>query len=284
MAITRIQQAEIARLLGFPNLSPESSLQLQYPYFASQLALWQPYAMLLNRLSQAAPEDEVQYMGAESPLFGQFFTPATAAVTFSTPSGIATGVVIEANIGGTIVTYTTVAGDTPQSVASKIAAEIRLNPNIAQNFMPNPAGATLNLIYIAALGTDGNGVNLIVTSSDPSLLATFGVTAPAVFAFGATAGGSVPPGPQYTPTGTSETVFGYVPIIHQLEGDLVNARVNLDTLRADGAGGASWQPRQDELSVRYALLRHYRRELANRLSVPLDPEIIDQDRRSQRIV
>jgi hypothetical protein len=278
--ITTVQQAEIARILGFPNLSPMSSLQVHYPYFSSQLALWQPYAMLINRLSQAAPYDEVQYMGAESPLFGSFFTPSAAQLTASTPSAIATGVIAQVNVDGIVTLYTTIAGDTPISVIANIVTLMLENPALTTAFMVNPAGPIMGLYYIAALGTDGNGSNCIATSSDPSLTFAFGAAPPAQFAFGATAGGSVPPGPQFTPIGSTETVFGYVPIIHVLESDLVNARVNLDTLSAD-----VWHPRQDELDVRYALLRHYRKELADRLSVPLDPDITgNASRVTQRIV
>lgn len=278
--ITQVQQAEVARILGYPNLSPMSSLQVHYPYFSSQLAMWQPYAMLLNRLSQAAPYDEVQYMGAESPLFGQFFTPAAAQLQISTPNSIAAGVLVQFNLGGNVVSYTTQAGDTPNIVSAKLAAQIAATPAITASFMANATGPDLSAYYIATLGTDGNGQNCIATSSDPSLLLTFGGAAPSQYAFGATSGGSVPPGPQYTPIGTTETVFGYVPIIHTLESDFINARINLDTLKAE-----EWQPRQDELAVRYALLRQYRKELADRLSVPLDPDLVGNAQQiSQRIV
>lgn len=280
MAISQQQMAEIARILGFPNLSPMSSLQVQYPYFSSQLALWQPYAMLINRLSQAAPYDEVQYLGGESTLFGSFFTPSSAQLTASTPSAVATGVIAQLNVDGIVTPYTTVAGDTPTSVIAELATLMLENPALTSNFMVNPTGPIMGLYYIAALGTDGNGINCIATSSDPSLVFSFGAPVPAKFAFGATSGGAVPPGPQYTPIGSTETTFGYVPIIHVLESDLINSRVNLDTKKAD-----VWEPRQDELGVRYALLHHYRKELADRLSVPMDPDIAgNANRLTQRIV
>lgn len=277
--ITKTQIDEVARILGFPNLSPMSSLQLDYPYFSSQLALWQPYAMLLNRLSQASPSDEVQYFGAESPQFGSFYSAATLSLTMSTPSSIATGVSVYMNIAGVQEEYTTIAGDTPTTVIKAFESLINQDPNVNTVFLSNAVGLTLNLYYVQAIGTDGNGVQVMAVSNDPSLLLSFGGS-PAQFAGSATSAGTTPPGPQFTPIGSANVVFGYVPIIHILESDLVNARINLDTLQAD-----VWYPRQDELRVRYSLLWQYRKELANRLSVPIDPDIVGNDNRIvQRVV
>src|SRR5580704_7755536 len=278
MAISIVQMAEIGRILGYPNISPKNSLNLEYPTFASQFGMWQPYAVLINRLSGASAYNEVQYLGAESSLFGTFFTPAAIALTVSTPSSIVVGVTVNLNAGGTVLSYITRAGDTPASVAAALSALVAENATVAAIFMPNPTGATLNLYNISAIGTDGNGVTCIATSSDPSCTLSFGATE-AQMAYGQTSGGQVPPGPQFTPTGTTETVFGFVPIIHILESDLVNARQNLDTLSAD-----VWNPRQDELDVRYALLTEYKRQLANAISVPLDPDLVGNRRSSHRIV
>jgi hypothetical protein len=279
--ITKVQVDEVARILGFPNLSPMSSLSVDYPYFSSQLALWQPYAIMNIRLSQASPSDEVQYFGAESPQFAFFYTPSTVAITFSTPTTVAPNIVVNLNAGGTVLTYTTGDTDTPNTVCAQFAQQINQNPNVNPTFMANPVGPVLNIYYITAIGTDGNGIQCMVTSSDPSLLSTFyALIPPAQFSFGATSLGTTPPGPQFTPIGTDETVFGYVPIIHILESDLINSRINLDTLKAD-----VWQPRQDELKVRYALLWQYRKELADRISVPLDPDIASNaSGMTQRIV
>lgn len=277
--ITIEQQAEIARILGYPNISPMNSLQLEYPTFASQYALWQPYATLLNRLAQCSPYDEVQYLGGESPIFSTYFAPAFASLTFSTGGSIATGTLVQLNLGGTTEEYTTVAGDTPNSVCLAVAKIVQDDPQVNTQFLANAAGAVLSLYNIAVVGTDGNGVPIIAASGDSSLLLSFG-SSPAQVATGQTSGGKVPPGPQYTPKGTSDTVFGYVPIIHTLESDLVNVRRNLDTLKAD-----VWTVRPDEAGARFELLRFYRKELANRLGVPLDPDLIGNDNTiAQRIV
>lgn len=278
-SITKVQMDEVARILGFPNLSPMSSLSVEYPYFSSQLALWQPYAMLLNRLGQASLSDEVQYFGAESPAFGSFYAPSSASATFSTPGSVAEGVIVNFNAGGKVLSYTTQASDGPNDVVFQLALLINEDPETNTTFMANPVSNVLNMYYITTIGTDGNGIQCMATSSDPSLLISFGGTA-GQFTGGATAGGTTPPGPQFTPIGSDEVVFGYVPIIHILESDLINSRINLDTLKAD-----VWEPRQDELRVRYALLWQYRKELADRLSVPVDPDIVgNANRITQRIV
>lgn len=280
MAISVAQQGEVARILGFPNLSPATSLNMGYPAFSSPFAQWQPYAMLLARLAQASPNDEVQMFGAESALFGQFFSPASLAFTFSTPSSIATGVVLQLNLNGTVVTYTTVSGDTPTSVVHGLVAAIQANPTIAQAFMVNPNGPTLTVYYVSGLGVNGNGVQCLSLSSDPSALIQIGSAAPAQMANGSTSGGQMPPGPRFQDPSATEPVYGYVPIIRILESDLINARINLDTLKAD-----VWEPRQDEVSARAVLWREYRKQLADRLSVPLDPDIVGNGRQiAQRVV
>lgn len=279
MTISFAQQCEVARILGFPNLTPMSSLQPHYPFFSSPFAQWQPYAFLMQRLAAAAPEDEVQMFGAESTLFGSFFTPALITLTIGTPSSIAAGVTVRLNLGGNQYTYLTEQGDTPTIVAEAFAALIAEDPVGSAQFMPNPSGGSLTLYNVAAIGTDANGVQCFAASSDPSCTVAFGGS-PSNFSAGATSGGTEPPGPQFTPIKTTAAIFGYVPIIHILEGDLLNARANLDTLQA-----AEWQPRQDELDVRYQLYNHYRIELANRLSVPLDPDIPGNlQRLAQRLV
>jgi hypothetical protein len=269
---------EIARILGYPNFTPQSSLDLSYPYFSSPMAQYQPYAMLQARLAAAANAEQVLMLGAESDLFGSFFTPATAAAVFSTSSTIAPNVTVRLNLGGNQYTYVTQAGDTPDIVAAIFAELLAADPTGSALFMPNPIANTLNLVNVAAVGTDANGVQCLAASSDPSLLISFGGT-PSQFAAGSTAGGSVPPGPQFTDIKSGEVTFGYVPIIHILESDLINARQNLDTLKAE-----EWEPRQDELDVRKALYDDYRRQLANCISVPLDPDIPGNDNRiAQRV-
>lgn len=269
MTISLTQMAEIARILGYPNISPQSSLQPHYPDFSSQFAMWQPYAMLLNRLAACSSDDEVQMLGAESALFGSKFIPSSVAIVFAlSGSGVTQGAAYKLNAGNVSFAYTAQETDTVASIAAQFAAQIADDPTASEQLMPNALGGTLTLYNIQALGADGNGVQCAAATNDPNVTVSFGGAAGA-FANGCTAGGTSPNGPRYTDITSGETIFGYVPIIHVLESDLINSRQNLDTKSA-----AEWNPRQDELDVRWALKQQYCRELANRISVPLYPDIV----------
>lgn len=266
-------------MLGYPNLSPASSLQLGYPEYASPYAMWQPYAQLIDRLARTDAGEEVALLGAESSLFAGLFTPASISLTFSTSTTIATGVLLELDVNGQILQYTTVAGDTPASVAAQFASLARQSANISAQFLPNNQGATINL-YVRAMGTDGNGIGVMATSPDASVLIAIAPSTAAQFSYGMTAGGANPNGPRFIPEGQTQPIYGYVPIIRMLEGDLINSRENLDMAKAD-----TYVPRSDEMGARAALWRFYRREMADRIGVPLDPDIIgNRSRVTQRIV
>ena len=279
MTISLTQMAEISRILGYPNISPQSSLQLEYPTFSSQFAMWQPYAVLLNRLAGCSQDDEVQYLGAESTYFSSKFIPSSVAIVFAlTGAGVTPGATYKLNAGTISFSYQAQSSDTVASIAAQFAAQVADDPTASEQLMPNAIGGALTLYNILALGADGNGVQCAAATNDPNVTVSFGGTAGA-FANGCTAGGTSPNGPRYTDITSGETIFGYVPIIHVLESDLVNARQNLDTLQA-----SLWKPRQDEADVRWALKQQYCRELANRISVPLYPDIVGNNSGiSQRI-
>ncbi len=279
MTISQTQMAEVARVLGYPNLSPQSSLQPHYPDFSSQFAMWQPYAMLLNRLAACSSDDEVQMMGAESTLFSSKFIPSSIALTFTlTGSAVTPGAIYKLNAGGVAFVYQAQQNDTVASIAAQFATQVEDDPTAGEQFMPNAIGNILTLYNTSSLGADGNGVQCAASTNDPNVTVSFGGT-PGPFSNGATSGGIAPNGPRYTDITSGETIFGYVPIIHVLESDLINSRQNLDTKSA-----AEWNPRQDELDVRWALKQQYCRELANRLSVPLYPDIVNNNSSmSQRI-
>jgi hypothetical protein len=279
MSITLAQQAEIARMLGYPNLSPASSLELGYPYYASPMAQWQPYAFLVDRLARTSATEEVAIMGAESTLFGSMFTPAGLSFTLSTASSIVNGATLQMDLSGTLLTITAGTSETPATMALKAAQAVQQNTTTAGQFLANAVGANINL-YVRAMGLDGNGIMAMATSSDPSLLVAIPPATASQYAFGSTAGGANPNGPYYVPEDNPQPVYGYVPIIRTLESDLINSRENLDLAKAD-----TYVPRSDEMAARATLWRFYRRQLADRLSVPLDPDIAgNRARLSQRVV
>lgn len=279
MSISLAQQAEIARMLGYPNLSPASSLELGYPYYASPMAQWQPYAQLVDRLARTSATEEVALMGAESTLFSAMFTPASITFTISTGTSIASGATLQMDLAGTSVSAQAGASETPASMAVKAMQAVQQNTTTANQFLANAVGSNLNL-YVKAMGIDGNGVMTMATSSDASLLVAIGSGSASQFAYGATSGGANPSGPYYVPEDTGAPIYGYVPIIRTLESDLINSRENLDLAKAD-----TYVPRSDEMAARATLWRFYRRQMAERLSVPLDPDIAgNRTRLSQRVV
>src|ERR1700677_1531684 len=129
--------AEVARILGYPNLSPQSSLQPHYPNFSSQCAMWQPYAFLLNRLAACSSDDEVQMLGAESALFGSKFVPSSVTLTFMlTGGGVTAGAIYKMNVGNVSFAYQAQPSDTVASIAAQFATQIEDDPTPAHSLCP----------------------------------------------------------------------------------------------------------------------------------------------------
>lgn len=267
-------KAEVRRVLGYPDLLSAASIQTGYPGFSSQYTIFQPYAVLEDKLIYltSAPAEAVPIFGAEHALFASFYSSASFAFTLASPSSPAVGATVKVTIAGAAaVTVTAVAGDSPTSMAGKVATALASNASV----IPTASGAAVTL-YALTAGKSGNGTSVSVIATDPSL--TVSPTGP--IATGVTAGGMDPPGPYYTDSTLGLTTFGYLPIIRILESALANASDNLDSTKADSF---VWRP--SELAERTALLRRFRRELADRLGVPLDPDIVGNRRRgSVRVV
>lgn len=272
MSLSQTQQDEIFRILGYPAQGTAVPGNTGYPAFASALGIWQPYAVLLNRLNTLRTDEEVELYGGEHPDFGSFLQPASIALSLSTPSSIATGVMLMVDIDGTIISFLTQSGDTPTTVAARLASDVNADSTVSQSFMANAVGNVTNL-YARAVGLDGNGYGVQAISSDPSLLVAIGGS-PARAAVGYTAGGTNPPGPRFVPDGQADPVYGFVPIVRMLEADQINSRNNLDMESVGGAGGSSYVPRKNEVAGRSALLFQWRRRMADFLNVPIDPDLL----------
>lgn len=275
--LSKTQKAELRRILGFPNLGSSASVSLGYPGYASPFAQWQPYAWLERRMIEMSTDEEVELFGAESTLFGAYFVPSTIPVTFSTIAGLAKHVVLELDLYGELFSLDIPAGTDPTAVPPLLSAAIRANATSASDFFVVASGATLSL-SVRALGQDGNGRPLQISSSDPGLLLQLSpVAIPSQYGYGFTAGGSNPPGPSMQVDGETRPTFGYVPIVRLLESDIAGARDNLDIQAVEG-----YTPRVDEMQARAGLLRRYRREIADRLNVPLDPDLVGNRRSALR--
>ena len=271
--LTQTQKQELRRILGYPALAQQASTQLGYPGYASPFMQWQPYAWLEARFTQLAPGEEVEIMGQESALFSQFLLPASASFTVSTPTTIANNATMKITVAGTTVTATAGVGETPTTFVAKIIAAIDASSAILADVIPTSAGTTFTLTTTTA-GFASNGTAISFVSSDPSLLISLaapvgGYTNPQQFVFAVTSGGANPPGEYYTLPDQPGVVYGYVPFVRILEGDLANARKFLYFITA-----GDFDPRQDEIAARKAMLLHYRRLIAERLNVPLDPDLV----------
>lgn len=275
--LSQTQRQELRRILGYPALANAASTQLGYPGYASQFAQWQPYAWLEDRMTQIAPGEEVEIFGQESALFSNFLIAATVAFVISTPSSIANGATLALTVGGAPITVTASANDTPTSFVARIVAAVGANPTAAALVMPSGSAAKFTATAATA-GYAGNGTQISVVSSDPTLQVALavpvGTPTPGQYAFGVTQGGADPPGEKYVLPDQPNPIYGYVSFVRILEGDLANARKFLYFLRA-----GEFSPRQDEIAARKALLRHYRLKIAERLNAPLDPDLVGNHRR-----
>ncbi len=254
---------ETFRVLGYPDTLSSASLQLGYPGYASQYALFQPYAVLQNKINVLAgsPEEAVPIYGQAHAQFASFYLAASFALALATPSSIAPGAQLSVSVSGNPVTVAAANGETPTSLAAKLAVALNGNGAVSPIALASPSANTATIVALAA-GAAGNGVPIVATSSDPSLTVNGAQVAAA-----ALAGGQNPPGPTLT-LSPGNVIFGYLPIIQQLEDDLGGGRKFLTFAKAGVAGF-----RLNELDERGRLLNRYRRELADRFGVPLDPDV-----------
>ncbi len=282
MSLTAVQMTELRRMLGFPNLGNAAATMAGAPGFSSVFAQWQPYAWMEYRFSTiGTPGDpkseaeEVAIFGTESTFFSSYFTAASLALTFSTSSSIAPTAFAQIDVNGELITVDAIASDSPSLFAARAAQAIAGDITSQLVVLANAIGPAMTL-YARSVGTLGNGLTVQATSNDPTLQIAIGGGSPANYVGGQTSGGSNPPCETFVVNDGAQTIYGYVPIIRILEGDTVNVRDSLDIKQAD-----VFTPRPDEMRGRIALLRHYRRLIAERLNVPLDPDLVGNKSRGR---
>lgn len=275
MSLTAVQMTDLRRIMGFPNLGNAASTQAGAPGFSSVFAQWQPYAWMEYRFATiGTPGDpkseaeEVAIFGTESSFFSSYFTAGNITLAFSTSSSIASTAFAQIDVDGELITVDAIAGDSPSLFASRAAQAISGDITSQIVVIANAIGPAMTL-YARSVGTLGNGLTVQATSSDPTLQIAIGNGSPANYVGGQTSGGSNPPCETFIINDGAQTVYGYVPIIRVLEGDAVNVRESLDIKQAD-----VFTPNPKEMRGRIALLHRYRRLIAERLNVPLDPDLV----------
>jgi len=267
---------EIRRILGYPDLGQPNASNTGYGSLFSYYRIWDPYTWLETRMTTLTTDEEVALFGAEHPQFGSYLIPASLTLTVVGASPVA-GTMFQVKVDGSLLEYTVLTGDTALKIAAAMAALITQDANAGTLVIANPEGASI-LIYSRNQGAQGNGISIQAVSSDPSVTMTIGTQTSQVV-YGVTAGGADPPGIQWLPQGATVPIYGYVPSIRLLEADMMTARANLATLEVDVI-----KRRPTELIEREWLLKRWRRELADRLNVPLDPDMAgNKGRRRQRV-
>jgi len=274
--LTTTQLTEIRRILGYPSMGVPVQASGAFATLFSYFRIVDPYMWLEVRMQSLTVDEEVAIFGQEHPQFGSYLVPALLTLTVQ-GSSPAVGTEFQVKVDGSLLTYVTLTGDTPAKISAAMAALITQDANAGSLVIANPESANI-LIYSRTQGAMGNGIQVQATSSDPSLTMQIGTQSGQVV-YGVTAGGADPPGIQWTPAGGTVPIYGYVPAIRLLEADLVGARANLSTLKVDVI-----ERRPTELLEREWLLNRWKRELADRLNVPLNPDMAHNKRRfSQRV-
>jgi hypothetical protein len=254
-------RAEVVRVLGFPDTLSSASIQSGYPFYNSELAVYQPYAMLQRKLDYLAnaPTEAVRIFGAEHPAFPTFYVVASWSLNVTTPTSIAANAVVSVNVNGTASSaITTTGSETPTTLGTKIAASMALSNLLIPSSFEGSVAA-----YSSVPGKAGNGITIMVSSNDPSILLNG-----AQMSVGATNMGSDPPGEYLFDDTLTQPIWGYLPIIRALQSDILAARQDLLASKADVVTF-----RSTEVPERAALCNVMRRKLADALSVPLDPDI-----------
>ena len=275
--LTVPQLTEIRRILGYPALGVPTQALGAYATLFSYFRIIDPYMWLETRMQSLTQDEEVSLFGAEHPAFGSYLLPALLTITFLGATPVV-GTIFQIKIDGSLIPYTVQTGDNPTKIATNVGTLITQDANAGSIVIANPEGPAI-LIYSRTQGAQGNAIACQATSSDPSLTMQIGTQTGQVV-FGATSGGADPPGIQWTPLGTSIPIYGYIPSIRYLEADLVNVRSNLGSLKIDVI-----ERRPTELIEREWLIQRWKRELADRLNVPLNPDLAgNKGRRRQRVV
>ena len=261
---------EVIRVLGFPDVLSSASIQSGYPNYNSELAIFQPYAQLMNKLNYLAnaPVESVRIFGAEHPAFSSYYASASYSLAVTTPSTIATNAVISLVVNGVPATnVTTTSGETPASLGVKIAASLSNTGTLLASSLAGTVAA-----YSPIPGKVGNGITIMAVSNDPSVLLNG-----ATMSVGATSMGSDPPGEYLLDSSLSQPIWGYLPIIRTLQNDILASRLDLRASKADVV-----TLRPTEIPERKGLCDTMRRKLADALAVPLDPDVAGNRRRQGR--
>lgn len=259
MPLTIAQKSDIRRHLGYPvaGLARNSVAGGTLASGSIGYRWLQAYAFMEYKLNNLNPDEEARVTGY-----------AYGGLAFNGPQPTPGDVVTVVISGGSLVspvTLTVTVGPLVPSIDNRITVVNQL----AAAGGSNAALQAANILVLSPYGTGSYSENSV-----PFPEVSF--TCPTSFSISATGSGTTYP--QITANGqllppyavlfdNTAPVYGYIPILNGLESGYLGSAVNLDTKEA-----GPWKSRHNEQGQRMSLLETYRRQLADFLGTPINPD------------
>ena len=227
---------------------------------ASAAASWrfnQAYGFLEYKMNNMNPAGEARltgaYYGAVSITGAQPNEGDTVSITFGAPTGV---------LASSPQTIVVTAGAPVPNVDGRLTMLAEIAAQVARNQVL----ASIGMLALTPFGTGPLALNAV-----PFPEISFRCLTP--FTMSLSANGAVYPAISHAPAQLSPyasvlsdtPVYGYVPILDQLEAALGGASQNLDTYKA-----AVWTGRMNEIGQRISLYKEWQGRLSDFLGVPLN--------------
>lgn len=253
--LTLSQKSDIRRHLKYPvaglvKVSPAGGT------LASGAAGWRffgTYGFLEYKMNNLNPDEECRITGN---IYGAIMFLGGNPAVGDTITVTLTGGGLSSSVP---VSVTATSTDTPLSLAAGLAAQAALNQ-------------TLMAAKIGAVAPYGNGAWSQNLNPAPEMA----FVGPSLFSLALSSTGSGNTGPvisaypeQLPPAAvvnSSTQLNGYLPMLNYLEGQIVGASDNLDTIMA-----GTWKARRTEVEERQKLYDYWCYHLAEFLDIPLNP-------------
>lgn len=241
MALTEAQKSEIRRHLGYPEPATALNAPAGPPY---QNSFGQAGAHIGDRFTPSFYDleyrlidlpitGEVEILGADSPSFPTYSTPASAFLTVTTAQGSAQlSSVLPLQVGTEATSVSVSVGQSAAQIAANIVSAINALTTAPTVVV---AIATANVIRVEARAP-GNAYNSFALrawgNADVTLAITDTSNTPA--AAMTLRGGTIPPGPSFVdPSATPPLpIYGHLPIIRYWESQIPSAAAGMDTRQA----------------------------------------------------
>jgi len=267
--VTTDQESEIRRHMGYPLIGSPSNVSAGPPYTNTMgqaggllgFRFFEFYPLLQYRIRNISTDEDVQILGAQSAFFSLYQGFAQAQISLTGGPPVA-GDFVTAQINGVASTYTFIAADTLNLVATGLAAAINTQPTLSPVVVALPQGPNV-IIQARAFGPEANALTIRAFSSQSVTVSTVQVGTSTTTT--ALTGGKRVPGPLWLDPSSlvAQPIYGYLPIIQYCESQITNSASGMDTVKAD-----VFHQRQTELAAREGLYRLWCKKLAQFFGVP----------------